>query len=92
MILWAVILFITRIGASTIEIMCDTYFFKKVDGLNANAISFYRMSGPLAYILGPLLATVMFSFFNFEIQYLFLVLGLIMIFGLGFSLALKDTK
>jgi MFS family permease len=31
MILWMTILFITRIGAATIEIMCDTYFFKKVD-------------------------------------------------------------
>jgi len=92
MFVWAVILFITRIGACTVEIMCDTYFFKKVDCLNANVISLYRMSGPFAYILGPLVATLLFNFFSFDIKYLFLVLGLIMIFGLRFSLSIKDTK
>lgn len=89
---WALVLFITRIGASTIEIMCDTYFFKKVDSLDANIISFFRMSNPLAYIFGPFLAVIMLNFFSFEIQYLFLFLGLIMLFGLWFSLSLKDTK
>ncbi len=72
--------------------MCDTYFFKKVDSLNANVISFYRMSSPLAYIFAPLLAVIMLSLFSFDIKYLFLILGLIMILGLKFSLALRDTK
>lgn len=90
--LWAAILFITRIGASIIEVMCDTYFFKKVDSLNANVISFYRMSSPLAYIFAPLFAVIMLNFFSFDIEYLFLVLGIIMLLGLKFSLALKDTK
>ena len=92
MILWMIILFITRIGAGTIEIMCDTYFFKKVDSLDAKVISFYRMVSSSAYILGPLLAVLAFNFLSFNIKYLFLVLGLIMIFGLKFSLSLKDTK
>src|SRR3989339_723311 len=90
MILWMIILFITRIGAGTIEIMCDTYFFKKVDSLDAKVISFYRMVSSSAYILGPLLAVLAFNFLSFNIKYLFLVLGLIMIFGLKFSLSLKD--
>ncbi len=92
MILWAIILFITRIGASTVEIMCDTYFFKKVDSLDANVISFFRMTGPLAYVLGPLLATIILSIVSFDIKYLFLILGLIMFLGLKFSLSLRDTK
>jgi MFS family permease len=92
MVLWAVILFITRIGASAIEIMCDTYFFKKVDSLDANIISFFRMSSPLAYILGPMVAVIMFSFFSLDLKYLFLILGLIMFTGLKFSLSLEDTK
>lgn len=92
LILWAIILFITRIGAATIEIMCDTYFFKKVDCLDTNIISSYRMIGPTAYILGPLLATLMFAFLDFDLKYLFLVLGLIMFLGLRFGLSIKDTK
>ncbi len=92
MALWATILFITRIGAAAIEIMCDTYFFKKVEGLNANVISFYRMCSPFAYILGPLVATLVFSFYVFDLKYLFLILGLVMFTGLRFSLSIKDTK
>jgi len=92
MFMWASILFITRIGAATIEVMCDTYFFKKVDCLDTNLISFYRMSGPAAYLIAPLLATLMFNFTPFDIKYLFLVLGLLMFIGLKFSLSIRDTK
>jgi MFS family permease len=91
-VLWATILFVTRIGASIIEVMCDTYFFKKVDSLNANIISFFRMSNPIAYIVAPLFAVIMLNFFSLELQYLFLALGLIMFIGLKFSLSLEDTK
>jgi len=90
--LWAAILFITRVGASMIEIMCDTYFFKKVGALNAGVISFYRMVGPLAYVLGPLVAMALIVIFKIDLSYLFLILGLIMLIGLVFSLRLKDTK
>jgi MFS family permease len=90
--LWAGILFMTRIGASVIEVMGDTYFFKKADGLNANIISLFRSARPLAYILGPLFATILLNVFSMPIKYTFLVLGVIMFFGLRFSLVLKDTK
>lgn len=91
-LVWSLILLGTRIGASIIEIMCDVYFFKKVDGQDANLISVFRMSRPLAYIIGPLLATIILSFSGWGIKYLFLVLGVLMFFGLKFSLSLRDTK
>lgn len=90
--LWAIILFITRIGAAMIEIMCNTYFFKKVDVLNANIISFFRMSGTLAYLFGALFGTLMLNFLSSDIKGLFLILGLIMFLGLKFSLSIRDTK
>jgi len=92
LILWAIILFITRIGAAMIEVMCNVYFFKKVDGLNANIISLFRMSGTLAYLFGAVFATLILSFSLIGIKGLFIVLGLTMLLGLKFSLSLKDTK
>lgn len=91
-LIWGLILFGTRIGAAIVEIMCDVYFFKKVDNKNANLISFYRIARPLAYIIGPLLAMIVLSLPYFGIKSLFLVLGFIMFFGLRYSLTLKDTK
>jgi len=91
-LVWGLILFVTRVGAALVEIMCDVYFFKKVDNENANLISFYRMARPMAYIIGPLSATFILGVFGLDIKYLFLILGFILIFGLRYSLAIKDTK
>jgi MFS family permease len=92
LILWAVILFLTRIGAGMVEVMCSAYFFKQVDSFNVNIISFFRMSGPLAFIFGSLFATILLNSFSFDIKYLFLILGLLMFLGLKFSLSLQDTR
>lgn len=91
-IVWALILFGTRVGAALVEVMCDVYFFKKIDNKNANLISFFRMARPFAYIISPILATVIMSIFGLGIESLFLTLGFLMFFGLRYSLAIKDTK
>jgi MFS family permease len=88
-IIWAIILFVTRIGASMVESMVETYLFKKVTDENLDIISLYRATRPTAYIVGPLLASILLIFFN--IQTLFLFLGIIMILGINFSLKIKDT-
>ncbi len=90
--LWTAILVITRIGASMIEIMSETYFFKKVDGSRANLISFFRTLRPLAYIISPALAIILFSIPGFQFQYIFVILAIIMFFGLRYSLSLEDTR
>jgi MFS family permease len=89
-VLWTIILFATRTGASLIEITTESYFFKHVQGDDADVISFFRMTRPLAYIAGPISAMIALQFLQF--QYIFLVLGIIMLFGLKYSLALKDTR
>lgn len=88
--MWATILFITRIGASFVEISSDTYFFKKVEADKTDVISFFRIARPLSFIVGPLMATVMLQFIPF--QYIFIVVGSIMIIGTHYALALTDTK
>jgi len=89
-VLWAAILFCTRIGASMVEITTESYFFKHVQGDDADVISFFRMTRPFAYIAGPIAAIIALQFLPF--QYIFLVLGIIMLFGLKYSFALKDTR
>lgn len=87
--LWVVIFFTTRIGASMVEIMSEAYFFKKTDGANLNMISIFRMIRPLTYVVFPALASLLLFFIN--IKFLFLILGILMLYGIKFSLALKDT-
>ena len=60
--IWALLLFITRIGAANIEVMSEAYFFKHIKPEEEQFIQVYRSSSPVAYILGPLLAFVVFIF------------------------------
>lgn len=89
-IVWGIILFITRIGAAMVEVMNDTYFFKKVNDKNLNLINLYRAATPMTYVISPIIATILIV--SFPIQVIFYVLGSIMILGLRFSLAIEDTK
>lgn len=87
--LWAVGLFATRIGASMVEIMNETYFFKKNSQSDSDIIGLFRMTRPIAYIAAPIVATVLLIFL--DSRFLFLALGIIMVCGLRYSLTLKDT-
>ena len=87
---WMLALFLTRVGASLIEIMRDTYFFKQIDYRDVHLTSFFRDTGPVAYVLAPLLATFFLQFTG--IPTLFLILGVLILTGLYASLTLKDTK
>ena len=89
-VVWAIVLFMTRVGAAVIEIMTETYFFKKVDATKTHLISFSRMMRPFAYILSPVLATILFTVF--DMKGLFIFLGLLMLYGLRYSFAIDDVK
>jgi MFS family permease len=89
--LWAIVLFATRVGAATIEIMSESYFFKSVTEKNDDEISFFRNTGPLSFLIAPLCATVLL-FFLPSFKYLFFILGAVMFMGAYLSLRLKDVK
>ncbi len=87
--LWCTVLFVSRIGAALIESMTETYFFKKVNGAEADMVSFFRMLRPLAYGLGPLVGTIILFYTSFIT--LWAVLGVAMLFGALWIIPLKDT-
>ncbi len=88
--IWTTVLFITRVGASFIEISTESYFFKKVNQDKTDVISFFRITRPLSFVIAPLLATVALQFISF--QYVFIIIGTLMIVGAHYSLSLTDTK
>lgn len=88
--MWAAILFITRIGASFVEVSAESYFFKKVDKEKTDVISFFRITRPVSFIITPVLVTIILQFIPF--QYVFIFVGSVMIIGTRYALALVDTK
>ncbi len=85
-----ILLFITRIGASTIEVATESYFFKHIAEDDATCVGFFRNTYPIAYIIGPLLASALLHFI--PIQSLFTILGVICILGVFTVIKIKDTK
>jgi len=88
--LWGIVLFMTRVGTALMESMTETYFFKHVDGDDTDMIGFFRMLRPLAYMLGPLTATILLYFISLEL--LWLILAGIMLYGLVHVKAIVDTR
>jgi MFS family permease len=89
--IFALILFITRVGASIIEAMSEIYFFKIISEENADVISFFKNTYPLSFVVAPLVATVLL-FFLPHFSYLFPILSIILFLGLMLTLRLRDVK
>jgi len=78
--IWAVLLLTTRIGAASVEVMSDAYFFKHIKPENEEYVGVYRSASPVAYVIGPLVAFLVLIFvpaFNF----IYLILAALMLFG-----------
>jgi len=88
-ILWAIILFMTRVGASIIETTSEIYFFTHIKEEETFLLSVFRDMMPIAYIIAPLIATLVFIYLPFN--YLFIVLSIILISGLYYIPHLKQN-
>lgn len=87
---WALVLSVTRIGASMIQVTTESYFFKKIKRDDTDMISVFRNTTYLSMLVAPVLATAILSFATY--RELFIILGIIMMFGLISNHKIEDTK
>jgi hypothetical protein len=87
---WMILMFISRIGASLAEVTTESYFFKKVNGQDANLMSVFRLTRPLAVLAGSLLGSICLAIMPFNLA--FIVLGFVMVLGILLTLGIEDTK
>lgn len=86
--IWALALFMTRVGAATIETMNDSYFFKHITPENEEWVGVYRSAPGVAYILGPLAALCIFALVP-SFNYIFLLLSTLMLWGIYISSTIR---
>lgn len=89
-LVWISVLFFSRIGAALVESMRETYFFKIVDVKDIDHINVFRTATPLGYIIGSGIALLILLFS--PLNYLFLIMAIIMLSGIGFAASIRDTK
>jgi hypothetical protein len=87
--LWAGVLFMTRVGASMVEVGTETYFFKKVGGMHSDIISAFRIARPLSFVTAPLIAYLVLYYLSYQQSFAFL--GTLVLLGLLF-IPKKDTR
>lgn len=90
LLVWVVIMFTTRTGASFVEVTTESYFFKQTKSSDAQIISFFRVTRPLAYVLGALVASLSLLYLPFNL--LFVVLASFMIPAMFFAMSIEDSK
>ncbi len=90
LIIWAMALFVTRIGAASAEIMMETYFFKTVSPRDSAVLGSFRITRPMSYFLAPLITGIGLYFTTSE--YLFTVIGVLTLVAIYPVLQIRDTN
>ncbi|MEI8361018.1 MAG: MFS transporter [bacterium] len=86
---WSLALLATRIGASAIQILRDSYFYKKIDKDDVDLIDFYRTAMPMAYIISAGLSALIVSYFG--VREIFLLAAVLLITALVPAWRLRDN-
>jgi len=84
------LLFATRIGAATIEVSGDAYFFKHIKPENEEFVGVYRSASPIAYIIGPFSAFIVFLFIP-SFNFIYIILGTLMLAGIYLSSTIEKS-
>jgi MFS family permease len=79
-VLWAVLLFFSRIGASFTEVTGETHLFRNVTKDDTGLISIFRLTRPTSIVLGAVLGAVSIALFPFKS--IFIVLSIIVFAGM----------
>jgi MFS family permease len=88
--LWILIMFITRIGASFVEVTTEVHFFKRTSSTDAQIISFFRVTRPLAYLAGAIISSLALLYLPFNL--LFIVIAFLMIPAMFATFDIVDSK
>lgn len=90
LLVWALMLFMTRMGAAAVEIMMEVYFFKTVPTRDTATLGMFRITRPVSNFIAPLItgASLLFTTHG----NIFVVIGVIALLGLYPALTIKDTK
>tara|TARA_B100000508_G_scaffold140999_1_gene144945 strand:+ start:2970 stop:3908 length:939 start_codon:yes stop_codon:yes gene_type:complete len=89
-LVWSLVMFMTRVGAALVEVTTESYFFKQTKSSDAQVISFFRITRPLAYLAGALLASLALLYFPFNLM--FVLAAALMVPALFCTLNIVDTK
>jgi len=90
LLVWAILLFITRVGAAMVEIMLETYIYKSITTKDITVISSFRLARPVSFFFSSFIMIIGLMFFDY--QSMFAVIGLFIFTALLPILTIRDIK
>ncbi len=87
---WMALLFLSRVGIATIEVLRDSYFYKQIDGREMDTIAFFRTARPAANIFAAVIASLFLTVF--PMPALFVLAALVLFSGIVSAAKLDDSK
>lgn len=91
-IIWAGILITSRIGASCVETMAFTYYFKKINNHDASLVALISNMRSVAIVIVGFMGVIMAPLMVNYPGIIFIILGLALLFGVTYVIPIKDTK
>lgn len=87
--LWALGMLATRIGAASVAVLRDSYFYKRIDGEDVDLIDLFRTSAPMGYITAAAASAILLNWLG--LRELFLVNSLVLLSAVVPAIRLKDN-
>lgn len=91
-LLWTFILLISRIGASLVDTMAYSYYFKKITAEDPSFTALFVNMYNLAIIVTGLVGVLIAPFLIEKPQLIFIILGTSIMLGTTLVLPMKDTR
>jgi MFS family permease len=73
-LIWSLVLLATRIGAALIEVLRDSYFYKRIDGRDVDVINFFRTAQSFGYIIATICSTFILLIFSVKAVFIFIAI------------------
>lgn len=90
--IWIAVLLISRIGASFVETMAFTYYFKKIGPEDASMTALFSNTTGIATILVGTVGIIVAPFLIERPQLMFIVLGCAILWSISYVLPMRDTR
>jgi MFS family permease len=88
--LWSAVLFLSRVGASLVEVTTESAFFKHINAEHTHFIGVFRSMRSVGFIIAPIFGGIALLFSPYS--FMFILLGIVVSFGLFPARLIRDTK
>ena len=90
--IWVFVLLVSRIGASFVETMSFSYYFKKVEVEDPSLTALFINTQSIATLIVGTVGVIVAPFLGEHPQLMFIILGCVILWCISYILPMKDTR